>query len=273
MKNIHKIPTDKPSKLLYNHTLKSFCFQKEENGMFVNDGKVSGASFWSIEKAQHNGFCPQHIYITSDEEFDEYNFVINSMGKIESVPNSKWGKKIILTTDLDLIADGVQAIDDDFLQWFVKNPSCEEVGVTFGCLEERQCGCDSNARCLKPGYKIIIPKEEPKQIKCYCGHTTMCDCSPIEEPKQETIEEVAENIKRSDLYKSIYSLVNQIPRKDVESDAMDASSCAYEIEQLLYNHAVKTLYTEEEVMDMFHNLSMHLPLHYEVLVKEQFKKK
>ncbi len=27
---------------------------------------------------------------------------------------------------------------------------------------------------------------EPKQIKCYCGHTTYCDCSPLEEPKQET---------------------------------------------------------------------------------------
>ena len=29
-------------------------------------------------------------------------------------------------------------------------------------------------------------KEEPKQIKCYCGHTDFCDCSPLEEPKQET---------------------------------------------------------------------------------------
>jgi hypothetical protein len=35
--------------------------------------------------------------------------------------------KIILTTDQDLIKDGVQAIDDEFLEWFVKNPSCEEV--------------------------------------------------------------------------------------------------------------------------------------------------
>lgn len=33
------------------------------------------------------------------------------------------------------------------------------------------------------------------------------------------------------------------------------------------------MYNEEEVMDMFHNLSMHLPLHYEFLVKEQFKNK
>ena len=34
-----------------------------------------------------------------------------------------------------------------------------------------------------------MSNQEPKQIKCYCGHTTMCDCG--EEPKQETIEEAA----------------------------------------------------------------------------------
>ena len=26
-----------------------------------------------------------------------------------------------------------------------------------------------------------MSNEEPKQIKCYCGHTTMCDCSPLDE--------------------------------------------------------------------------------------------
>ena len=31
------------------------------------------------------------------------------------------------------------------------------------------------------------PKEEPKQIKCYCGHTSYCDCSPLEEPRHETL--------------------------------------------------------------------------------------
>jgi hypothetical protein len=35
-----------------------------------------------------------------------------------------------------------------------------------------------------------MTNQEPKQIKCYCGHTTMCDCG--EEPKQETLEEAAE---------------------------------------------------------------------------------
>jgi hypothetical protein len=30
---------------------------------------------------------------------------------------------------------------------------------------------------------------EPNHIKCYCGHTSYCDCSPIDEAKQETLEE------------------------------------------------------------------------------------
>lgn len=29
-----------------------------------------------------------------------------------------------------------------------------------------------------------------EETKCYCGHTTYCDCGP-EETKQETLEEVA----------------------------------------------------------------------------------
>jgi len=79
---------------------------------------------------------PQHIYITSDEEIKEGDWIICSMSiaptqalKNEdySLPNG-W-RKIILTTDQELGNDGVQAIDDKFLEWFVENPSCEEVEV------------------------------------------------------------------------------------------------------------------------------------------------
>jgi hypothetical protein len=35
--------------------------------------------------------------------------------------------------------------------------------------------------------KKCNPQEEPKQIKCYCGHTTYCDCGPLEEPKFVTV--------------------------------------------------------------------------------------
>ena len=41
----------------------------------------------------------------------------------------------------------------------------------------------------------------------------------------------------------------------------------------LQQEQAKKMYSEEEVMDMFDKFSMYLPLHYEFLVKEQFKKK
>ena len=83
---------------------------------------------------------PQHIDITSDEEIreDDWCYNIASKTKFKATkqlidllndPNVTLttNKKIILTTDQSL--NGVQAIDDEFLEWFVKNPSCEWVEV------------------------------------------------------------------------------------------------------------------------------------------------
>ena len=122
------------------------------------------------------------LFITSDEEIKEKRcWVINTMNKIESVPHSKWGKLIIMTTDQDLIKDGIQAIHDEFLEWFVKNPSCEYVniekyhGINTSIAEVNTISGDGSlswqGRSDLRDYKIIIPKEEPKQ---------------------ETLEEVAE---------------------------------------------------------------------------------
>jgi len=75
----------------------------------------------------------QNIYITSDEEIKVRDwFYLDDaiiIAKYISVKPVKEAKKIILTTDPDLIKDGVQVIDDEFLEWFVKNPSCEEIEV------------------------------------------------------------------------------------------------------------------------------------------------
>jgi hypothetical protein len=65
-------------------------------------------------------------------------------------------KEILLSTDDLLIKDGVQAIDDEFLEWFVNNPSCEEVKLENHVLE---LGYNH--------YKIIIQQEEPKQETMY----------------------------------------------------------------------------------------------------------
>ena len=135
MKNVHVIPTDKPSRLAILHDDKLHIGTNFKKDLNVN---------------------PQHIYITSDEEIKEGDWIFNEERELSVLQCIGQGSlrgwnKIILTTDIDLIKDGVQAIDDEFLEWFVKNPSCESVktqrwydGYTFG-------------------YKIIISKEEPKQ--------------------------------------------------------------------------------------------------------------
>jgi hypothetical protein len=123
----------------------------------------------------------KELFITSDEEIKEGDYVVQinfektntQVIKCETefqteIANDKDGSytknKIILTTDQDLIKDGIQAIDDEFLEWFVKNPSCEEVEVTYdkdvfpyGVETAKGYGW----------YKIIIPQEEPKQERRY----------------------------------------------------------------------------------------------------------
>jgi hypothetical protein len=112
----------------------------------------------------------ENIYITSDEEIKEgdyyitpNNSILKSLGQM--LTNVEDYKKIILTTDQDLIKDDVQTIDDDFLEWFVKNPSCEEVEterLEDGKYVDRFAD-GSVVEGVYENYKIIIPKKEPKQ--------------------------------------------------------------------------------------------------------------
>ena len=177
MKNIHILPTDKPSRLLYLGTSKELTLLS------------LALTFRTFERST------QHIYITSDEEIKEENWCYNSINnnvykkEIDKL-SFAYEYKIILTTDQDLIKDGVQKIADDFLEWFIKNPSCEEVSV----------GIWSNL--AKDGYlyHIIIPKEEQKQhlIDIMRGDEEL---GLYEEPKQETLEVLA---------KEFYSDENQL---------------------------------------------------------------
>ena len=149
MKNIHLIPTDKPSRL-------HLAYNK--------DYYLSVEPFIQLDTKNYKSF---HIYITSDEEIKERDWHISSDGwcidktskeDLEVVNEKRNGyKKIILTTDPDLIKDGLQAIDDEFLKWFVKNPSCEEVVIN------KTINPSISVKEPYYSYKIIIPKEEPKE--------------------------------------------------------------------------------------------------------------
>jgi hypothetical protein len=115
MKNIHILPTDKPSRLWVNNLLQGKLELSEEVLPFNT---------------------AQNINITNDSEIKEGDWVLFKNNWIKKCNNEEEAEiynnddrifKIILTTDQDLIKDGVQAIDNEFLEWFVKNPSCEEV--------------------------------------------------------------------------------------------------------------------------------------------------
>ena len=154
MKNIHILPTDKPSRLAGSEYITNV------QGI---DKRVFKFKLWNKfidnKDLKAVGYIPHNIYITNDEEIKEGDYVgyttLKNWVPVKYLGGDLTGgeKKIILTTDPDLIKDGVQAIDDEFLEWFVKNPSCEEVEVKESLI----------VNVTDFGYKIIIPKEEPKQ--------------------------------------------------------------------------------------------------------------
>jgi hypothetical protein len=195
----------------------------------------------------------QHIYITSDELIKEEDWCIDDIAdvfKIEGLEYfRKFCKKIILTTDPDLIKNGVQAIDDEFLEWFVKNPRCEFVNIVpfdgYNAIKGKYFG-----------YEIIIPKE--KQTKCYCGHTTYCDCGP-EEPKQETLEEAAERISP---IQQVINFITENFQKEGEARQLSMDLLKKWCEVKLLNEESKwqqeRSYSEDEVLNILYEHTVYL---------------
>jgi len=188
MKNIHVLPTVHPSRLSFDFDIQQYYLQKE-------------SSFFEHQDIIEN----RNIYITKNEEIKEENlnkeiYVIDiqngNIGKLtcknrffkgssklieiewknkQNIWNYNHIREIILTDNKDLIADGIQPIDNEFLEWFVKNPSCEFIKTYWNPLNNE--------------YDFLIPKEEYKKerergiIITHVG-------------KQETLEEVVEKNKK-----------------------------------------------------------------------------
>ena len=184
MKNIHVLQTDKaPIKgdILLRHlwkgtSLECISWWRYNETTTLGDTVVYSTLNGSFVDTP-SSFKTQHIYITSDEEIKvgDWTLMFDGLGNlflcdkpqqylgIEKGHHLNKGlRKIILTTDQDLIKDSVQAIDDEFLEWFVNNPSCGLVEV----VKEKQHIGEEVDKSYPKGffdYKIIIPKEEPKQ--------------------------------------------------------------------------------------------------------------
>jgi hypothetical protein len=219
MKNIHIPSTDQPSRLI-----------KNINGQLK-------LTIQTLPKDVEIGCYPQQMYITSDEEIKKSDWCLDikrniifqskrkEIGTSKKIPIiiceyegcyiEEDCKKIIITTDLTLIADGVQSIDDEFLEWFIKNPTCEFVEIKkqyITPLGDIVDTCYDNERL---NYKTIIPQEEPKKIydmplaihdtgkTCTTKQDSTEEwkeledaklCEPLkswDEPKQSTLEEAA----------------------------------------------------------------------------------
>jgi len=209
MKNLHLIATDKPSRLWTNNLRRRLEIDEFPE--------------------QHPTNIAKQIFITSNEEIKEGDWIYRRKGLYETIQKATFplnltsvNKKIILTTDQVLIADGIQAIDDNFLEWFVENPSCEKVDL------------DTFSMGDKILYNVVFPKEEPKQTKCYCGHTTYCDCGP-EEPKQETLEKGVDKY-----FKLSHSRLKNEQQKEYERELFIAGA----------KWQAERMYSEEEVFSL-----------------------
>ena len=313
MKNIQVLPTDKePVKgdLLLRHLWKGTsneCISWwRYNDTIVIDDVLQYTTLNGSFRDITSSFKVQNIYIISDEEIKKGDWVFDlDVKRIVKADNLKvaiskksqcwYYKKIILTTDQDLIKDGVQAIDDEFLEWFVQNPTCEWFDVKYQYWEGRYT------------YQIIIPKEEvisdydvmpnivygenvgerikikakiiskeePKQetLEEQCACTDEClgyltqTCKRIEESnKQETLEEVAE--KYANDWEEIH------PKLNFEAMTPIAISKIDFIEGAKWQQ--ERMYSEEEVIYLLYSFKNYLGFGEEVEEKkwfEQFKKK
>ena len=266
MKNIHILPTDKPSRL---------CFR---NYYFLNKDNIT----------EYSNVEFKNIYITNDEEIKEGDWFILDMShsshsnELHQLGDDKWSKtggihfcegnswvdsckKIILTTDQDLIKDGIQAIDDEFLEWFVKNPSCERVEVK--CYSKFNDGDFTD-------YKIIIPKEE-SILKC-----DICKMYPRLEGTN----------KCESCYSSVRHVLEQDPRfKDTllpdlrkKQETLEEAIKKYPLinQRIGFKLGVKWQqernYSEEEVLKIIQDCKSYLSFgdeFDEIEWFEQFKKK
>jgi hypothetical protein len=197
MKNIHLIATNKPSRLIKNNLGYGIC----PTGFTASDLDLIQAKFVNInitndsEIKVGDWFYYKHFGEDIIDKADEDTDLVNLNNR------DRFFQKIILTTDQELINDGVQSIDDEFLEWFVNNPSCESVevekyhGINTSIAEVNYIAGDGSLSWQGKNdlrdYKIIIPTEEPNPLTVGKEFYESADKN-ITVYRQETLEEVAE---------------------------------------------------------------------------------
>jgi hypothetical protein len=266
MKNIFLLPTDQLTSVLYG---------KDDKYKLANS---TMSMDWFISSA---GYKPKHIYITSDEElpYDDSIFAtgafyhrdaakdIHIITKDTFHPNPNFCSRIILTTDDSLFKYGVQEIDNEFLEWFIKNPTCEFINVekeelksiynpnykdftTEGTgiyLTPKDTALQTNETLIEDNiisYIIIIPQEEPKQEKkphSFCEtpdeKCTMnyCDDNGCQNRKRHLVEPHEQEIlPEFTLSKNIFDKISDLPKGETsysEDEVLELLKKSHFVEQ------------------------------------------
>ena len=158
--------------LLLLPTLKKTRLHFDNTGLFLSKNLQLSSTINSIVEGRN-------IYIISDEFIKGGDYFYSPFQGEERIlkcnnlviPFSK-DKKIILTTDIELIRDGVQAVKNDFLQWYINNQSCYSVDI------------EKEDLVLNPDkdffYKIIIPDSN----FCNNCNNDVCCCVEVQKPIQ-----------------------------------------------------------------------------------------
>jgi hypothetical protein len=255
MKNVHLLPTDKPSRL-----------------SILNSGKLNfGAEIMSSSNSKL-----QHIYITSNEDIKDGDWSFNEYQKNILRFSAGVGiglcKKIILTTDPTLILYGVQPIEDYFLEWFVKNPSCEFVEVGYGWIRLTETNNEGYWISI-PDNKLELKIEELKHPKVFSENGNelffdeqgnlireQLDYTALLQPvgtRQETIEE---------------TYLNQLIDEANKEFTLDRK-LAKDVAVKYANWQSERMYSKEEVIAIVEkSRETGLTAEY-LLLTDQFKKK
>ena len=215
MKNLYLLSTDQQSRLV----------KIKDTFFLTTTDDIPGGTFYNI-------------YITSDEEIWEGDWYLDTTVNVifkndKLFLNGTGYKKIILSTDPELIADGVQAIDDEFLLWFVKMSSCEFVVIDWSPLSKNLYG-----------WKIIIPQEEPKgekkphsfcetpEEKCTMNY---CDDNGCQNRKRHLVEPHEQEIlPEFTLSKNIFDKISDLPKGETsysEDEVLELLKKSHFVEQ------------------------------------------
>jgi hypothetical protein len=271
MKNIHILSTGKPSivaslpcgSLEYSKTGKPFketLDWKLKNIYITSDEEIKDGEYGICLNLVRKGFKSHQAVFKMDSEQRQAMEELGGQKKAEVL-------KVILTTDQDLIAEGVQAVEEDFLNWFVKNPSCERVETYSLGIENSDTGESGHYK-----YEIIIPKGEPKQECSWSDIEEGCVNDECECERKEILSQAKHRALKQE---TLEEYINTVVREFKDELAIDFTVGGI---KLGAKWQAERMYSELSVRLLCHNILMKIDPNYnynelEKILDKQLKKK